>query len=109
VCVGSARLSNAIIIPCKVVLKNNQPQAHVPYNGQKIVDDFSILHVDSSLMKWVPIHEMRTAGHHAIRPVEAGFDESHSKLYYPYAEIHGMKVPGQAVSAYSCGFFAFEG
>jgi hypothetical protein len=104
--VGSAVLGDNIIIPCKVVVRNSRPRAYVEYYGEKVVDDFSILHVDSSRMKWVPVQEMRSAEHRAIRPVEAGLDENHPKLYYAYAEINGMKVPGQAHPAFSYAYFA---
>jgi hypothetical protein len=107
--VGSARLNDGIVVPCKVRVKDNQLRAHVPYHGEKVVDDFSILHVDLSRMKWVPVQEMRATKHHALQPVEAGFDEYFPKLYYAYGEIDGVKLPGKAVPNFPDAFFAFGG
>jgi hypothetical protein len=81
----------------------------VPYHGEKVVDDFSILHIDLSRMKWVPVQEMRAAEHHALQPVEAGFDEHFPKLYYAYGEVNGVKVPGKFIPALGEAFFAFGG
>jgi hypothetical protein len=107
--VGSACLNHGIVVPCKVVVKNNQPRAYVPHHGQKIVDEFSILHIDLSRMKWVHVREMRTTEHHALRPVEAGFDGNHPKLYHAYGEVNGVKLPGKAITAFSHAFFAWGG
>jgi hypothetical protein len=105
--VGSARLDDTSILPCKIVVKSNEIYASAPLHGEQVVHDFSILHIDPARMKWVSAQEARSSEH--LQPVEGGFDRNDPRLYYAYGEVHDHKVPGKATAGYSHAYLPWGG
>jgi hypothetical protein len=103
--VGSAYIDGAVV-PCKVVVQDRL-RAFVPYYGECVIEDFTILRIDLSRMEWVLASngEVPTGR----EPVEGGWEPSYGRFFHAYGDVGGVKVPGKTSTTIGCAKLAWLG